>query len=229
MTIKAYKVGGCVRDQFLGLSSKDIDFAVEAPDFETMLRWIKERGKVFLSQPEYWTVRAHLQGNQPADYVLCRKDGQYSDGRRPDSVEPGTLHDDLSRRDFTMNAIAQDEDGSYIDPFDGRGDIGRRLIRCVGTPQERFSEDALRMLRAIRFSITKHFALDEEIVKALSDVNLCDKLTHNVSTERKMDELMKCFKHDTLVTIVVLNQFTLVRDACFQSGDLWLKPTMEHP
>src|ERR1035438_8197642 len=105
MTIKCYQVGGFVRDRLLGVKSKDLDYAVECADYPTMLRWIQSQGKVYLEQPEFWTVRAHI-GKLPADYVLCRKDGQYGDGRRPDSVSVGTLLDDLARRDFSVNAIA---------------------------------------------------------------------------------------------------------------------------
>ncbi len=102
--VKIYLVGGSIRDQLLGLKSKDLDYAVEAGSYEEMRDYIKENGKIFLETPEYLTIRAHLKNGEPADFVLCRKDGEYSDGRRPDKVTPGTLYDDLARRDFTVNA-----------------------------------------------------------------------------------------------------------------------------
>jgi tRNA nucleotidyltransferase (CCA-adding enzyme) len=225
--VTIYRVGGSVRDEFLGLTSKDIDYACEAPDYDTMVRWIRERGKIYLEQPQYWTVRAHLPGKLPADFVLCRKDGSYVDGRRPDSVAVGTIYEDLARRDFTMNAIAvAEESGEVFDPFHGRDDIRGRLIRCVGTAQDRFREDALRILRAIRFAITKEFRLDAVIVECLVEPEMAHCLRDNVSDERKREELEKCFRADTPGTLRYLSEFPLLRDACFlPRGKLWLLPT----
>ena len=159
MTKKAkfYEVGGAVRDEILNLPTNDLDYAVEAESYEAMREAVLERGgEIFLESPEYLTIRAKVPGIGPADFVLCRKDGAYSDGRHPDRVEPGTLLDDLARRDFTMNAMAVDiENGKLYDPHDGRKDMEAETIRCVGVAEERFEEDALRILRAIRFAITK--------------------------------------------------------------------------
>ena len=129
MTIKAYKVGGCVRDEILGIKSKDIDYAVEAESFDAMVKWVEDSGgKVYLPKPEHFTVRAKVPGLGDADYVLCRKERGYSDGRRPDHVEMGTLYDDLKRRDLTINSIAQNsETGEYIDPFNGIQDIKDKI------------------------------------------------------------------------------------------------------
>ena len=135
--MKMYKVGGFVRDQILGVKSKDVDYAVEASSFYDMERCIFEMGgEIFLSTPQFFTIRAKLNG-EVADFVLCRKESQYSDGRHPDKVEVGTIYDDLARRDFTMNAIALCEDGTYIDPHNGIYDIVRCLIRWVGSPNDR--------------------------------------------------------------------------------------------
>ncbi len=224
--IKIYRVGGHVRDEILGVRSKDIDYAVEAPSYDAMVEWIRTKGKIYLESPQFWTVRAHLEGKLPADFVLCRKDGQYSDGRRPDSVSVGTLYDDLSRRDFTMNAIAVDEaSGEYIDPFNGIDDLELELIRCVGKAFDRFFEDSLRLLRAIRFKITKGFKLDREIVECLCNPELADRLA-NVSDERKREELQKCFAKDTVATLDVLSRYDLITKAVFGSKKLWLMPTM---
>ena len=161
--MKMYEVGGCVRDEILGIPSKDIDFSVvldeadmhtharrdggEINPFDLMVVKLQEMGfKIFLETPEHLTVRAqfprgrtyndrgHDYGTNTADFVLARKEGTYTDGRRPDKVEPGTLMDDLRRRDFTMNAIAKDSDGTLIDPCNGQRDIDLRVIRAFGDP-----------------------------------------------------------------------------------------------
>ena len=225
--IRIYRVGGIVRDALMGVKSKDLDFAVEAPSYEAMVEWIKTQGEIYLESPQFWTVRAHIKGKLPADFVLCRKDGQYTDGRRPDSVSVGTLFDDLSRRDFTMNAIAVNEvSGEVIDPFHGTEDIKNRIIRCVGNAYDRFFEDSLRLLRAIRFKIVKGFNLDSEVVKCLHNSELANRLADNVSDERKREELHKCLSHDTPATLSLLSEFGLVSKAVFGSRKLWLMPTM---
>jgi tRNA nucleotidyltransferase (CCA-adding enzyme) len=97
MTIEYFKVGGFVRDAILGVKSKDIDYAVQAPSYEAMAADIVARGgKIFYEKPEYLTIRAKMNG-EDADFVLCRKEGAYSDARHPDKVEPGTIDDDLAR------------------------------------------------------------------------------------------------------------------------------------
>jgi len=224
MTIQIYKVGGAVRDQFLGVKSKDIDFAVEAPSYEAMREHIANRGKIFLEKPEFFTIRAKLDGVD-ADFVLCRKEHGYTDGRRPDSVSAGDIYDDLSRRDFTVNAIAiRVSDEAVFDPHQGIVDINDRKIRCVGRAADRFSEDSLRMIRAVRFAITKAFALDVEIQFALEDRFLLRKLA-NVSKERIREELNRCFKFDTLNTLRLFEQFPKLRDTIFSDPALWLEAT----
>lgn len=223
--IKFYKVGGCVRDEILGLKSKDIDYSVEAPSYHAMRQEIISRGgDIFLENPEYFTIRARVQKLGAADFVLCRKDGQYFDGRRPDAVIQGTLHDDLARRDFTMNAIAQDEFGNLIDPFDGQQDIQKGVIRCVGNPSDRFNEDYLRMLRAIRFAVTKNMHIDKEVEAAIYcyAYRIAD-----VSVERVREELHKAFKFNTFRTIVYLEKFNMFSTLHIYFPTLWLKPTLE--
>lgn len=227
MTVKFYKVGGCVRDIFFGRRSKDIDFAVEAPSFEAMENALKERGvEIFLSKPEFLTVRGKCPKNGAVDFVLCRKDGVYSDGRRPDSVEAGTLLDDLSRRDFTMNAMAEDEEGRLIDPLGGAQDIGNCVLRCVGKTEDRLGEDPLRMLRAIRFAIVYDLRMDLRLDRYLRSKNSGD-LLRGVSVERQREELGKALEYDTLKTLDALQRFKKIRSALFESEVLWLKPTLE--
>jgi len=227
MDVKFYKVGGWVRDKILGVKSKDLDYSVEAESFDAMKQAILDLGGViFLEKPEYATIRARV-GREACDYVLCRKDGYYSDGRRPDRVMPGTLMDDLSRRDFTMNAMAEDEQGNLIDPFGGVEAIARGVIVAVGVAACRFDEDSLRMLRAIRFAITKNMIVNVDIDNCLRMPRLIAKL-EAVSEERKREELLRCLKHSTVRTLDMLNEYHDLMVACLgKSGKLWLKPTIE--
>jgi tRNA nucleotidyltransferase (CCA-adding enzyme) len=223
---KFFQVGGCVRDKLLGRESKDIDFSVEAESFDAMRQAILDRGcKIFLESPQFFTIRARDPKFGAVDFVLCRKDGEYIDGRRPESVEMGSLHDDLSRRDFTMNAIAEDEDGNLIDPFVGQDAIDRRIIRCVGWVEDRFGEDGLRILRALRFSVVLGFALDGDIHRFLLNATV-HKYLAGVSVERVREELNKMFKANTLESLCLLEKYPKVRDAIFQ-GDLKLMSTLK--
>lgn len=228
MSVNMYVVGGWVRDKILGLDSKDIDFAVEAPSYEAMKEEILRRGgHIYIEKPEYLTIRANFSKWGAADFVLCRRDGTYFDGRRPESVEPGTLIDDLKRRDFTMNAIAMTEDGEYIDPFNGRVDIEDKMIRCVGVAKERFEEDYLRMLRAIRFQVTKNMQLSPEIIRCLTRSDLVKQIK-NVSIERVYEEMYKAFAHDTHKTMsLLMYYYPMVGKIIFDNTQLWLKPTLE--
>ncbi|HIE84114.1 MAG TPA: CCA tRNA nucleotidyltransferase, partial [Dehalococcoidia bacterium] len=145
-TIRLFEVGGSIRDEQMGITEiPDRDFCAESPEgWDALLAWCKTRmKKVFLVTPEFFTVRGMI-GKDVIDIVMCRKDGPSTDGRHPDSVEPGTLMDDLARRDFTMNAMAREVDpktlqpiGEIIDPFNGHADIKNGILRCVGETNER--------------------------------------------------------------------------------------------
>lgn len=204
--MQVYKVGGAVRDLLMGHESKDIDYSVVAKSYDEMKEYILNKGcQIYQERPEYATIRARY-GNEDVDFVLCRKDGFYSDSRRPDSIEIGSLMDDLSRRDFTMNAIAIDEAGNYHDPFNGWKDIENRIIRCVGSV-ERLREDPLRMMRALRFSITKRMLLDDDITDFIYNHDNWD-LLYKVSEERISTELNKCLEKSSLETLfILLNHF----------------------
>ena len=226
MIAKFYIVGGFVRDKLCGKESKDVDFAVEADSYEAMKQAIVDKdGDIFLENPEFLTIRGKLPNIGAADFVLCRKESDYSDGRRPDNVEMGTLLDDLSRRDFTMNAIAQCEDGTYIDPFNGRKDLKNNLLKCVGKAKDRMDEDPLRLLRAVRFMVTKNFLMDSELFLAISDESLHSKLLATVSSERIREELTKCFSHNTSESIKILDGLRLLNKLF--SGSLKLMPTFK--
>jgi tRNA nucleotidyltransferase (CCA-adding enzyme) len=169
-----------------------------------------------------------------ADYVLCRKDGVYSDSRHPDSVEIGTIYHDLARRDFTVNAMARNlVTDTIIDPHDGMEDLANRVLRCVGKTHDRFSEDALRILRALRFSITKEFELDDEIIASFQDHKLVAQL-RTISIERVREELYRMFKASTIQSLMILSDYPYIRNAIFAattgvSGGvpLWLEPTLK--
>jgi tRNA nucleotidyltransferase/poly(A) polymerase len=236
-----FEVGGCVRDEILGLPSKDIDFAVEAESWSHLKDFLAQNGfEVFLENEEFLTLRARFPrtiaiGAPPwgkyrgltADFVLCRKDGAYTDGRRPDTVVPGDIYDDLARRDFTMNAIARDVNtGVIIDPFDGVADIEHKLIRAVGLAGNRLHEDALRALRAVRFSIMKGFEIDPALWAALSAPWL-PPLLANVSAERRRDELFRAMHFNTLGTLKLLHELPPAFMEAALGDAIWLKPTME--
>lgn len=228
--IQVYLVGGAVRDSFLGVDSKDKDYVVIAPSYEDMKAHLATLGaKIYVENPEYFTIRCKVEGLGDADFVLGRKDGCYSDGRRPDEVVIcDTIEEELGRRDFRMNAIAKNVDtGEIIDPFNGVADIENGLIECVGEPMARFTEDYLRMLRALRFAITKNFEISHGIAQCLNNYQLVKNLRTNVSKERIREEMFRCFKYNTWETLDVLTKFPVVRDCLFYDMALWLKPTLE--
>ena len=228
--IRIFQVGGSVRDLILRVKSKDIDYAVVAVSWEEMRNYILAKGKIYLETPEYFTIRAHIDGFGDADFVLCRKDGNYSDGRRHDTVELGTLYDDLAIRDFTMNAIAidmQDPKRPFIDPHGGLIDIQNNLIKCVGKPEDRFNEDALRMLRALRFAVTKKMQIDLSVEACFGNRELLNKLNNRISWERKKDELFKMFKTSTTRTFELFDRYPSMRDVLLSDDKpLWLEPTL---
>lgn len=235
--IKMYLVGGAVRDGLLGIQSKDLDYTVTVSGVETVDEaWnavrehLETQGfTIFLETPEYFTIRAkfpkgHVNAKQTADFVLAREEGPYSDGRRPDWVKPGTLEQDLSRRDFTVNALAKSEDGTIIDLFDGQFHLGKRLLVAVGEPRDRFLEDALRVFRAVRFAITKDFTISSDTRQAIHNLSVLDKV-EEVSVERIREELHRCFAHDTTRTMTTLvNDFPELLGVMARKG-IWLIPS----
>lgn len=246
--MQKFLVGGMVRDQIMGVKSKDADFSVvleasDMPDanllaipidpFDVMRSKLQSQGfTIFLETPEHLTIRAQFPkgdnsfGTRDADFVLARKEGTYTDGRRPDSVEVGTLEDDLARRDFTMNAIARDSEGNFIDPFNGINDINERVIKAVGVAFDRLSEDALRAARALRFSVTKGFRIDRELEFAMESVAVLAAIENKISDERIKDELSKMFRFDTMASLRALQKYPRLTEALF-SGSVSLDATMK--
>lgn len=184
---KAYLVGGAVRDMILGKKGHDYDLATNATPKQVMGIF----KKVIPTGIAHGTVTIHIFGMQ-IETTTFRTEADYTDGRHPDSVKfATTIEEDLSRRDFTMNAIAADlESGELTDPFDGQKDIENKIIRTVGEPQERFGEDGLRPVRAVRFSSQLGFSIEEKTLAALSEPEVLKK-TASISVERFRDEFCK--------------------------------------
>lgn len=182
---RAWVVGGCTRDMLLGRDVHDWDLATDARPEQV----IKSFRRVIPTGIQHGTVTVLLKG-VGYEVTTLRGEGTYSDGRHPDSVTfVDDLHEDLLRRDFTINAIAYDPlVDALTDPFEGRRDLDAKIIRAVGKPEERFNEDALRIMRAARFVATLGFALDPATRQAMIDA--MDRLPC-VSFERVRDELLK--------------------------------------
>lgn len=181
---EAYFVGGCVRDSLLGRPLKDIDIATSALPDEVM-RLFERTAPTGLA---HGTVTVIME-RHTFEVTTFRKESEYEQFRRPKEVEfISDLNEDLRRRDFTINAMALDADGGYIDPFGGASDLAAGRIRCVGDPLERFHEDALRMLRGIRFACEYGFELEADTWSAL--VRHAPLLVH-VAMERVCAELDK--------------------------------------
>ena len=183
---EAYVVGGCVRDSILGLMPDDWDVCTEAEPDEMKDCFIGLRSVD--TGIQHGTVTAVSEG-RPVEVTTYRIDGAYSDGRHPDAVTfTRSLREDLARRDFTINAMAYDPGEGLIDPFGGSEDLKRGLIRCVGDPNTRFSEDALRILRALRFSSKLGFRIEPETGRAVREMAETVKL---VARERVGAEFVK--------------------------------------
>ena len=181
---EAFLVGGCVRDTILMRPVKDWDIATSATTSDMKLLFTK----TVLTGERFGTVTVVLPEGK-AEVTTFRSDGEYKDGRKPETVSfVSDIYTDLARRDFTMNAIAVSRGGEVLDPFDGRADIKNGLTRCVGSPEERFSEDALRMLRAVRFSAELGFDIHTDIREAIK--KLAERAAL-LSAERVRDETVR--------------------------------------
>ena len=240
---KFYEVGGKVRDEILGLVSKDVDYvAVPSEDllkdvssahamFGVLEGYLKSEGfEIFLVTSDCFTIRAKFPKDHKyqgvADFVMARKEVGYIPGTRQPMVVPGTLYDDLERRDFTLNALAKDDDGKIIDFFNGMEDLKNGILKTPLDCRVTFDDDPLRILRAIRFSITKGFKMSAKMALVIQYYNYLERMPV-VSTERIREEMFKCFKHDTYETIQMLNEFPTLKYYIFKNTSLWLKPTME--
>ncbi len=186
---EAFIVGGCVRDAVLGRIPGDWDITTSAKPEQ-----VKEIfGKTVDTGLKHGTVTIikHGSGYEVTTY---RIDGEYLDGRHPETVEfTPDLREDLKRRDFTINAMAYSHETGIVDEFEGMEDLKRRVIRCVGCAKDRFTEDALRILRAVRFAAQLDFVIEDETYKAIAEI--APNLVH-VSKERIQVELTKLLLSD---------------------------------
>ncbi|MBQ7907696.1 MAG: HD domain-containing protein [Clostridia bacterium] len=201
---EAYCVGGCVRDMLMGNKANDFDVTTSAsPD---------EMKEVFSGECVIETGLKHgtltvLFDKEPIEITTYRIDGEYKDSRHPESVTfSKNLRDDLSRRDFTMNALVYNEKEGVLDLFGGIDDIKNGVIRAIGDPQKRFCEDALRILRAIRFSSTLGFEIEKKTKEAMLK---CAHLISNISAERITSELEKLLLGKN-VRQVILNHYDIL-------------------
>lgn len=183
---RAYVVGGSLRDMLLGIPPHDYDLATSALPEKTVAFFSDMR--VIETGLKHGTVTVIADG-YPVEITTFRVDGEYTDSRHPDTVcftDDITL--DLSRRDFTVNAMAYNARTGLIDPFGGREDIERKILRAVGDPQKRFTEDALRIMRAFRFSAQLGFEIDEKTLEGA--VAVSDGLAH-IARERTAGEFLR--------------------------------------
>ncbi|MDR2159253.1 MAG: HD domain-containing protein [Treponema sp.] len=184
-----YLVGGAVRDLLRGEDPKDWDLATGATPPEVIALFRRRRYTVIPTGIKHGTVTVHYGGRE-MEITTFRTESEYRDGRHPERVEFAvSIEEDLSRRDFTMNAAALSLPGGVLtDPFGGADDIAKRLIRCVGNPAERFAEDGLRPLRALRFAAQLGFTVEEATLDAIPGAL---PVTARVSAERVRDEMDK--------------------------------------
>lgn len=183
---EAWVVGGCVRDSLLGLAPHDWDICTNARPEETLAVFAAQR--VIQTGVKHGTVTVLYEG-EPYEVTTYRTDGAYTDSRRPDTVDfVSNVKDDLSRRDFTVNAMAYHPQRGLFDAFCGEDDLKNKVIRCVGDAKARFEEDALRILRAMRFAATYGFTIEENTANALLS---CKERLRLIAPERIREELLR--------------------------------------
>lgn len=181
---EAYAVGGCVRDTVLGKKPKDYDVTTSALP-EQVEKCFKDL-KVIETGIKHGTVTV-VSGGEDVEVTTFRQDGEYSDHRRPDTVQfSSSLEDDLARRDFTINAMAYSQKKGIVDLYGGQKDLFLRKISCVGDPSERFGEDALRIIRALRFASELGFSVERRTAAAIHQMK---ELLKEISAERISREL----------------------------------------
>lgn len=212
---EAYVVGGCVRDSIMGIPPHDWDICTSALP-EQIIEVFSDL-KVIPTGLKHGTVTVVLYGDE-YEITTYRIDGEYSDNRHPEAVEfVKDLKLDLMRRDFTINALAYNHKSGIIDYFNGVEDIHNKMIRCVGNPNDRFSEDALRIMRAIRFATRFGFEIEQETRKSLFTHQ---SLLRNISAERINSELTKTLQHITFETNVglLVDMMTLLTEVVPEFG-----------
>lgn len=196
---EAFMVGGCVRDSILNLTPNDYDITTSATPKEIMN--IFKDYKIIDTGIKHGTVSIILNNNI-YEITTYRIEGEYENNRRPKNVEfTSNIEEDLKRRDFTINAMAYNEQFGIVDKFNGLEDLQKRIIKTVGNPDERFEEDGLRMIRAIRFSSKLGFSIDENTLKSIYKNAYIIK---NISIERINDEFTKTLVSNNPQNIILL-------------------------
>ena len=195
---EAYAVGGCVRDSVMGKEPHDWDICTSALPDETLSCLGMEN--IIENGIKHGTVTVRVDGEN-YEITTFRTDGEYTDNRHPESVTfVRDLREDLSRRDFTVNALAYNKQRGLQDYFEGVGDIENKVIRCVGSPDRRFGEDALRILRALRFSSVLGFDIEKRTSKS---IHKNAYLLKNISKERIMSELIKILEGENVEAVLL--------------------------
>ncbi|MCL2529397.1 MAG: HD domain-containing protein [Coriobacteriia bacterium] len=226
---EAFVVGGCVRDSLMGGAPKDWDVCTDARP--------EEVGACFVDYPVYSTGLRHgtitvVVDQLPIEVTTYRHEGEYVNNRQPKEVYfVRSLDEDLARRDFTINALAFSPGSGFVDPFKGAVDIQNKIIRCVGNPAERFSEDGLRIMRALRFASRLGFSLAEETAESL---RACKELLLNISAERLAHELTGMltgeYVHDVLIDYVdvlgvfipeIMDMVGIQQNTPYHQYDVW--------
>ncbi len=204
---EAYVVGGCVRDTLMGREPNDWDITTNALPEQIIAAFADYR--VIPTGVKHGTVTV-LIDEQPLEITTYRVDGEYSDNRHPDNVSfTRDLREDLCRRDFTINAIAYHPQRGIIDHFSGLADLDKQQIVCVGDPEKRFTEDALRILRALRFSAQFGFAIEKMTAKAIHHLA---PLLRRIAVERIQSELVKllCGEYVRSVMLAFSDVFSII-------------------
>lgn len=214
---EAFVVGGCVRDSIIGRTPKDWDITTSMNPDEVK-KAFEGKYKILDTGLQHGTVTV-MVGGEGYEVTTYRTDGDYLDGRHPSNVSfTKSIYEDLKRRDLTINAIAYSDERGFVDPFDGIHDIEREIIRTVGSADERFGEDALRMMRAVRFAAQLGFKISCEVEDSILRLNENINL---VSKERIHDELKKTIMSDSPDKVELFHEYGLMQhflpelDVCF--------------
>jgi len=222
----AYFVGGVVRDIVIGRDFNDIDIASNI-DFDNLSKIFKIYD---IGKSKDFGISVIKYKGFNFEIARYRSDGKYEDGRRPETVKFNvTLKDDMSRRDIQINAMAIDKNGNIIDYFDGKKDIKNKILKTVGNPYERFSEDFLRMMRIPRFASKLGFEIDKETKKAIQKLS---PNIQNLSPERLKDELVKSASQsgDKFAKYIqILDELKLLRFILPEVANLkWFRENLAH-
>ncbi|MDE5965013.1 MAG: hypothetical protein K2G65_06360, partial [Eubacterium sp.] len=198
---EAYAVGGCVRDFLMQRPCDDIDITTSAKPDELEKILSDSNIKFIETGIKHGTVTAVMEDGSVFEVTTYRTEGMYSDSRHPETVTfVSDINKDLARRDFTINAIAYNDKMGFADPYNGMADIDLKIICAVGDADKRFKEDALRIMRAIRFASVLNFDIEEKTKKALFDNK---ELLKNISAERVYTELSKLLMGENVYNVLV--------------------------